>query len=357
MVRKFIVSVVFWLVVFLASSATTAAASVLSDDNQTIGLWHMEDLLDDDSYIIDRNHDLSLPGGSYSTPTIVAGGQYGNALSFDGDGLARVNAWDGHDSVKIDLWANINMLNTTANPNVTTTDEQYLVWNKGTFMLYYKGLQSDLVFKIENGNGSYMGHVQFDVQQFDLDWIHVVATYTNDLGISLTVTDGVTELSGTSTANAPGMATVTADDYIHLGGKDTNTGTCLDGMLDEVKITVPSFPDTAAPTPNPATFSIAPSADSFSAISMTATTGTDATGPVEYYFDETSGNPGGTDSGWQTSPSYTDSGLDPNTQYSYTVQMRDAILPTPNVGSASSPASATIAASTMEQHLSEISFK
>jgi hypothetical protein len=74
---------------------------------------------------------------------------------------------------------------------------------------------------------------------------------------------------------------------------------------------------------------------------MTATTGTDATGPVQYYFDETSGNPGGTDSGWQTSPSYTDSGLNPSTQYTYTVQMRDSVTPTPNVGTASAPASAT----------------
>ncbi|MHC4744361.1 MAG: fibronectin type III domain-containing protein, partial [Planctomycetota bacterium] len=44
---------------------------------------------------------------------------------------------------------------------------------------------------------------------------------------------------------------------------------------------------------------------------------------------------------WQTSPTYTDTGLDPSTQYTYTVQMRDAVTPTPNVGTASSPASAT----------------
>ena len=73
---------------------------------------------------------------------------------------------------------------------------------------------------------------------------------------------------------------------------------------------------------------------------MTATTGSDASGPVEYYFDETSGNPGGSDSGWQTSPSYTDTGLSPSTQYTYTVQMRDS-APMPNVGTASSPANAT----------------
>ncbi|MFC1600799.1 DUF6055 domain-containing protein [Candidatus Sumerlaeota bacterium] len=96
--------------------------------------------------------------------------------------------------------------------------------------------------------------------------------------------------------------------------------------------------DTDAPTPDPATFASAPAADSDTAISMTATTGTDASGPVEYYFAETSGNPGATDSGWQTSPTYTDIGLSPETQYTYTVQMRDALT---NTGTASDPASAT----------------
>ncbi|MBW7998470.1 MAG: hypothetical protein FVQ81_18240, partial [Candidatus Glassbacteria bacterium] len=74
-------------------------------------------------------------------------------------------------------------------------------------------------------------------------------------------------------------------------------------------------PDTDPPTPDPATFSSAPAAVSDTAISMTATTGTDASGPVQYYFDEVTGNPGGTDSGWQTSTSYTDTGLTASTQY------------------------------------------
>ncbi|MHC4743277.1 MAG: hypothetical protein ACYS8Z_15285, partial [Planctomycetota bacterium] len=92
------------------------------------------------------------------------------------------------------------------------------------------------------------------------------------------------------------------------------------GMVELLSGTAP--PDTDPPTPNPATFAVAPAAVSDTEITMTATTGSDATGPVEYYFDETSGNPGGTDSGWQASPSYTDTGLDPSTQYTYTVQMR-----------------------------------
>ncbi|MHC4620257.1 MAG: Calx-beta domain-containing protein, partial [Planctomycetota bacterium] len=102
--------------------------------------------------------------------------------------------------------------------------------------------------------------------------------------------------------------------------------------------TDPAAPDTDPPTPNPATFDSAPAAVSSSEITMTATTGSDASGPVEYYFDETSGNPGGSDSGWTTNPVYDDTGLDPDTQYTYTVQMRDSLA---NTGTTSSPASAT----------------
>jgi hypothetical protein len=55
---------------------------------------------------------------------------------------------------------------------------------------------------------------------------------------------------------------------------------------------------------------------------MIATTATDPSG-VEYYFEETSGNPGGGDSGWQDSPIYEDTGLDPDTTYMYRVMARD----------------------------------
>jgi hypothetical protein len=97
-------------------------------------------------------------------------------------------------------------------------------------------------------------------------------------------------------------------------------------------------PDTDPPTPDPATFASPPAAVSSSEITMTATTGSDASPPVEYYFDETSGNPGGSDSGWVADPVYNDTGLDPDTQYTYTVQMRDSLA---NTGAASAPASAT----------------
>jgi hypothetical protein len=96
--------------------------------------------------------------------------------------------------------------------------------------------------------------------------------------------------------------------------------------------------DTDPPAPNPAAFLVAPAADGDSAISMTAQNGTDASGPVEYLFTETSGNPGGTSSDWQINPGYTDSGLNPATPYTYTVTMRDRLG---NTGTASSAATAT----------------
>ncbi|UCE99380.1 MAG: DUF362 domain-containing protein [Planctomycetota bacterium] len=81
-------------------------------------------------------------------------------------------------------------------------------------------------------------------------------------------------------------------------------------------------PDTNAPSPNPMTWATLPYATGTSSITMVATTATDDSG-VEYYFDELSGNPGGSDSSWQDSTSYKDVDLDPNTQYCYRVQARD----------------------------------
>ncbi|MHC4069236.1 MAG: hypothetical protein ACYS18_09300 [Planctomycetota bacterium] len=81
-------------------------------------------------------------------------------------------------------------------------------------------------------------------------------------------------------------------------------------------------PDEEPPTPDPMEWQAPPSAQGGTSITMTAVEATDPSG-VQYYFDETSGNPGGDDSGWQSSNSYTDVGLDSCTEYSYRVKARD----------------------------------
>jgi autotransporter-associated beta strand protein len=81
--------------------------------------------------------------------------------------------------------------------------------------------------------------------------------------------------------------------------------------------------------PEVAAFETAPVAFSTSTISMKATAGELApgfAGPLEYRFIETTGNPGATSSGWQTSRTYTDTGLQAGTAYAYTVEMRAGSL-------------------------------
>ena len=129
---------------------------------------------------------------------------------------------------------------------------------------------------------------------------------------------------GNPTADPP----VGYSDYAILGNYSVSAMTDVGG------------PDVTAPTPNPASFASAPVADSDTAISMTATPGSDVSDPVKYDFLETSGGEGGTNSGWQDNPSYTDVGLMPATQYTYTVTMRDALG---NTGAPSAPANATTA--------------
>ncbi len=86
--------------------------------------------------------------------------------------------------------------------------------------------------------------------------------------------------------------------------------------------------DVTPPSPNPMTWQSAPHATSTTAVAMTATTATDArTPPVAYYFDETAGHAGATDSGWTGDTAYADTGLSPNTLYTYRVSARDAVAP------------------------------
>ncbi|GAG36651.1 unnamed protein product, partial [marine sediment metagenome] len=124
----------------------------------------------------------------------------------------------------------------------------------------------------------------------------------------------------------PITVTFNADDYPSsigqtLGISLRNTGSGSNAAFDHVSL-VKVTPDYDPPTPDPITWASVPTADDQDSISMTATTATDPSG-VQYYFDETSGNPGGSDSVWQANPSYNDGDLDAETQYTYTVTARD----------------------------------
>ena len=106
-------------------------------------------------------------------------------------------------------------------------------------------------------------------------------------------------------------------------------------------------PDTTAPTPNPLTWASPPAAMSISDVTMTASTASDPSG-VEYFFDCLTA--GGHDSGWQDSPTYTDSGLRPSTSYIYQVRARDK-SPNLNATGFSVTRSATTAGAAVECEL------
>ncbi len=84
--------------------------------------------------------------------------------------------------------------------------------------------------------------------------------------------------------------------------------------------------DNTAPTPNPMTWAKEPYETSTSAISMVATSATDPTAPINYWFkftDSPTGGTGGTSSAWITSTNYADTDLETNHQYGYQVYARD----------------------------------
>jgi hypothetical protein len=135
----------------------------------------------------------------------------------------------------------------------------------------------------------------------------------------------------------PGASIVRSEPFIFSPAAGTYWyGACVDAVAGEVvtsnqcstgvQVTVS---DVAPPSPNPMSFSVFPHELSTSQIEMTATTATDPSGGIQYYFDFTSSptaGTGGSDSGWISSTSYTDSGLGPNESYCYRVAARDVFL-------------------------------
>ena len=107
--------------------------------------------------------------------------------------------------------------------------------------------------------------------------------------------------------------------YIGRSAKGDNFA----GRIDDLSVWSKSLFDTLAPDPDPAAFLLAPMVMDGASVMMQARPAADSSKPVEYLFEETSGNPGGTDSGWQESPLYFDLGLSPGKAYKYAVRARD----------------------------------
>lgn len=159
-----------------------------------------------------------------------------------------------------------------------------------------------------------------------------------DLGVQLVDSDGSTVLATASSQPAGSAETLTdiplpnspGNYYFRVYPLDSNTRS----QLYKVNISVITVgADISAPQPEPIGFEQPPLPDSTSAITMIANEASDATAPIVYQFDFVSGGSGGTDSLFQSSRTYTDTGLFPNRNYTYRVRSRDsAPSPGPNTG-------------------------
>lgn len=96
--------------------------------------------------------------------------------------------------------------------------------------------------------------------------------------------------------------------------------------------------DSTPPQPGTMTWQTSPRSTSATSIEMEATSATDDSGSVQYYFSCVAGGTGCMDSGWQDSPFHRAEGLAAETYYAYTVKARDG---SGNENAASTAAGAT----------------
>lgn len=131
---------------------------------------------------------------------------------------------------------------------------------------------------------------------------------------------GVPQVSASLTQGS--RLTLSASD--NFVGVTTLTVTVNDGSLTtNGLIRVEVTPDTGAPQPDPPRFNLRPTAAvAPDTAVMTVAAVSDRSG-VEYFFEETSGNPGGDDSGWIGALEFRDEGLIPGRTYTYRVRARD----------------------------------
>ena len=164
----------------------------------------------------------------------------------------------------------------------------------------------------------------------------------------------VVQIAGdnTNVGNGGGTCLATGDKAV-AGTYGATTATLVTSSVQgRMSIALKPVPDTSPPTPNPMTFATTPTNDSPTQISATSTTGSDATTPINYFFTLNNTNcgadagTGGNSSSWQSGVAYSDSGLQPNKCYGYTITARDSVSPTPNTGSTSTASSTYSSANT-----------
>lgn len=190
------------------------------------------------------------------------------------------------------------------------------------------------------------GTFSFDVTAFDLDprytlkgFIEVLDPGNNWQPVVSAGQEVVITSTGSHTLNAPNLAPYSGmvlQAGWRMEGLNANPATNWGSATVTATALFADTGDVTPPSPDPMTFSVAPAALSDHAVTMTATTATDASA-VEYLFTNTVA---GTSSGWQTGTTWKETGLPPSTLNTYRVKARDTSVNF-NETAWSTPASAT----------------
>jgi beta-xylosidase len=135
-------------------------------------------------------------------------------------------------------------------------------------------------------------------------------------------------LNGTAVPTSPFPELTIAAGVLQIaGGKVKGLGglTGYDHHVDATKAAVlyAQWLKTLSPAPVGIAFAQLPQARSTALVRMSATRPTLPGSILEYYFSETTGNPGAKNSGWVYALDYDNFGLKPGQTYSYTLKARD----------------------------------
>jgi len=129
---------------------------------------------------------------------------------------------------------------------------------------------------------------------------------------------------------SPGCGECTVNEDC-TGGAICNNGCCV-CPVTTMSVNEQCVPgDATPPTPNPMTWETAPyiysNSSTSKSVKMVATTASDPSTPVKYYFEETSGNPGGNSSQWQEDVTFHDymTAEGSGNTYTYKVKAKDDV--------------------------------
>jgi len=169
-----------------------------------------------------------------------------------------------------------------------------------------------------NVESNIFDHAGIFVSNNGLNWVKIWENSTGSL-----TGNAWTEMSYDISSVAANQSTV----YIKFTMGPTDSSWRFSGWnIDD--LTVCTDGDIDPPTPDPMTWATVPYATGSASIAMVATAASDPTAPINYFFDFTdspTAGTGGADLNWQSSTSYTNSGLGVNHQYGYRVKARDGV--------------------------------